>query len=973
MASAKMHKLISGKIRRNRSAQQAGQSLLIALAVLFLLGFLGALFSAIVVRNLTNAQSANDTLTTDYFAQAGINYASTMLETSPQGADWRPPLQYAISPVPLPSTFTPTATELGLPAVPIQDPDAQWLNAGYTRYNLNGGRFLLRITYTPYENGTTTSPTAKYLQIDCVGRLGTVASNDPTVYTTTPDLRRTHLIAYKPIGIVDYSRFITNKDSIPDTATLGVPSIYVPTAAQSASVTYPIPPVVTPGVIDINPTNLPTTDPYVPEEFPLVTTYGSSSSYTNLYPSTTTPTTAQALGGGSLRSNMNLRLYGVNNVYLNPTYGDDWEIAGNLTFDNYNATTGESTVTYNQLPAQCLVTVPNGSTSAQTNLLPSNDPNFTTVSGAVRDGSSSNDSFGYPRAIRRLNPPVIDNVDPATNLTRYQELAKLANGEIQVQQSTSGDDSPATIYINNDSDIQRESSNEITGGAKTLRNDWLNPGTSDTGGSWTGAFYNPLGTLITLGPTTYPIPTGSTSPIFGVTLTRSDGGHWTSPTTATTETQVSSQTLVLPYFQQPTSNTTSDPFTDGTGYLNNYTGATYPSVDVVIYATGNIRVRGILSDIPANATTDPQGCAPRHITIVTNGIAYIDGSILKGNPESSITILAKQYVCVNTTQFLAGAFNSSQSIEVPSNDPGSTVGSPSGLLFTASESLAEDGLYERQTGAPYVNNFGSANYALYFSQSSTSSSCAVVNDVDLSSYTDAITGPNTQDFVSTVTPTRFVVGLTATNGAGTQSILAPTNDVPFELTFSVSTNYTGELVLQQAAILPGDIQIQAVLYAQDNSFFVIPGDWFNDDAQDTLTHAADRAAHDQNTPLVASRYPFYGQPIDMQVSIDGALSENVPANISDQAAWMTKWGWIPAYHGYTAGAPEISPHAQGSVSDPTIGIGLNISYDHTAGFPYTFNAGNPVYIRQDIYGRPLPFTPSLPVSPDVLYSGQATN
>jgi hypothetical protein len=111
----------------------------------------------------------------------------------------------------------------------------------------------------------------------------------------------------------------------------------------------------------------------------------------------------------------------------------------------------------------------------------------------------------------------------------------------------------------------------------------------------------------------------------------------------------------------------------------------------------------------------------------------------------------------------------------------------------------------------------------------------------------------------------------------------------------------------------------------------------------------------------------------MQVSIDGALSENVPANISDQAAWMTKWGWIPAYHGYTAGAPEISPHAQGSVSDPTIGIGLNISYDHTAGFPYTFNAGNPVYIRQDIYGRPLPFTPSLPVSPDVLYSGQATN
>ena len=46
---------------------------------------------------------------------------------------------------------------------------------------------------------------------------------------------------------------------------------------------------------------------------------------------------------------------------------------------------------------------------------------------------------------------------------------------------------------------------------------------------------------------------------------------------------------------------------------------------------------------------------PRHITIVTGGTAYIEGNLLKGTPDSSISILAHDYVCINTTQFLAGA------------------------------------------------------------------------------------------------------------------------------------------------------------------------------------------------------------------------------------------------------------------------------------------------------------------------------
>ena len=80
-----------------------------------------------------------------------------------------------------------------------------------------------------------------------------------------------------------------------------------------------------------------------------------------------------------------------------------------------------------------------------------------------------------------------------------------------------------------------------------------------------------------------------------------------------------------------------------------------PNNDVVIYAEGNVRVRGIVSAVDPRTAGRTMTSRPRHVTVITNGTAYIDGSIIKGNPNSSITIMARDYVCVNTTQFLAGA------------------------------------------------------------------------------------------------------------------------------------------------------------------------------------------------------------------------------------------------------------------------------------------------------------------------------
>jgi hypothetical protein len=949
MASAKMQYVSYGKFRSLRAKRQSGQSLLIALAILFLLGFLGALFSAIVIRNLRNAGTANDTITTDYFAQAGINYANTMLQNSTLGADWRPPLQYVDSVDNYQVNGAQTAATSALLAVPTQDPDYKWLIDGYTRYNMNGGRFLLKITYDPNNSAATpgaTAATSKYLRIDSVGRLGTINAQDPTSFTSTPpDYRRTELYAYKPIGIVDYSRFITNKDNRTDTATLGMPSIVASATGGST--------VVTPGVLDIDPTRTPTADPYVPTEYPLVTTYGSATAYNGLFSSK--PTTAVP-GGGSLRSNMNLRLYGINDIYLDPTYGDDWEIAGNLTFDGYNALNANNNTptvvpaTYaTLLPAQAYLWTPAVTDAA---LFPSNDANFSTEAGIIRDGSLVSDSAGYPRQIKRLNPPVIDSVDSATGLTRYQTLT--ASGEVVAQQRTSTSDfTPATVNIDNESDIQHESTNQIGLAAHTLRNDWLNPGTSDTGGSWEGSFYNPPGALITFGPIN-----GITGNPYGVTMTRSDVDssntpvQWTSPsTTAPTTYQQVGQTLLLPYYK-PFGATAANPNTSAQGYLDaDAPNAADPPLDIVIHASGNIRVRGIISD-PNKG--DP-GYAPQHITIVTDGIAYIDGSILKGNPNSSIAILAKQYVCVNTTQFLAGAPDLDSSVAGVTADPG-TLGppaAPADLRFNNAEVLNEQTLYGPTTTGTY-------NYALYVEQS----------EDGINAQSEGLVNGDQLATVTGTTPVRDVANLTAPTSLPDVTIPAPGD--PITLSFSKSNQYTADWLLQKAAILPGDIAIQAVIYAQDSSFFVIPGDWFNSDATDTLTHAFDRAI--TNPATRDTRYPFYGQPIDLQITIDGAVAENIPADISDQSAWFQKWGWIPRYHG--SDLTEISPHAPVPTTGPTaglpsLGIGLNFSYDPMAGFPYTFSASGAVtYLRQDRYGRPLPFAPALPVSPDLLYSGQ---
>ena len=195
-----------------------------------------------------------------------------------------------------------------------------------------------------------------------------------------------------------------------------------------------------------------------------------------------------------------------------------------------------------------------------------------------------------------------------------------------------------------------------------------------------------------------------------------------------------------------------------------------------------------------------------------------------------------------------------------------------------------------------------------------------------------------------------------------------------------------DVALERVAVLPMDIRIEAVLYAQTRSFFVIPGEWFNTNAADNLDaylQSFNSPSGTPSRPFTDNRFPMYGQAIDLKITISGSVSEAHPADIAAQTAWMQKWGWIPQYHGSlgvssnTAGtsgsalAPEASGH--GPTGQPA--VGLQIVYDPQAGYPYdpmpAGNGATPYYLRSDKYGRPLPFTPMLPVSTGLLYSGQS--
>lgn len=991
--------------RRSRTRQQ-GQSLVVAVIVMFVLLFVGGVFVGLVARNLLNTGRARDTLSAYDFAMAGLRYAEYYLQNSPEGADWRP---------------APT------PPINPNDPDRRWLDPTityppFTRIDMGNGRALIRVSYQPGYSGTTVNPLGKYIKIEAIGRSGFLNPSDPTTFLNTPAPRlRRELVGYKAIGITDFVRFVTNKDNEPKfEANLGVPPIGVPVFTEYGEL-----PVRTPGMNDPN---------YKVPGGPIMVN-GDVNLLYNLVLGIQPGNSEAVLAAGKIDT--------------------QWHRDGKLPPDN-----GSDPLhvfpRYVDLSNQPAAWSSNHDPTALPIIRYSDDPLFDTFGGHVRDNAPVPDVNGYVRGVPRLNPPLIDAVDPATNVDRYRALTRDSGrwfggpGGFNTGRIAMG----AGIWINNFNDQERES--QGVAGAKTLRSIWLNPNTYPE--YWNGPYFLPPGAIVEFGYLpAHPIDaqgnvdfTNYTSlPGFRIVRDPSDR-PFVDPTGASAPKEVVWTFFIYkPAGQRPVIKLENPLLRNAArtrlGLSDQDINRLLPAFNGVIMAEGNIRTRGLLpskTNMPivheagdTDNLTDDQirdaANAPA-ITLVSAASIYIEGSLVRENytekisgrtsPGSSLALLALNSVAVNTTLFLQPnknmSFTSSDEDQLAPFHTAIDVGEasmtppfalsflfgddPTGYTVNGNQVpaylLLRHGVHQPLT---YLNLFVNEQ----FPGAAPSGPLYIFAPNALDPYAYPVVTFEQRDFALLPAPNNATYNVFT--APGVFNWIRPAVDPNFAQNTPVQP-----YLFSRAAIEPMDVRIEAVIYAENGSFFVIPGYPLNMDPSDTRDAALRRAAAaglPQGKMLrpagTSDRYPFYGEPFDCRITIVGAVSENRTASIADQAAWMRLWGYIPAVNGSTGngpggGNPDPVPDAHLKVAEvagslatdyrttmeknATITRGLRFLYDPLLRMPYAgynpaggqtlvLNTWNHVLggaVRQDDYGRPLPPVPRLPLCPGFVFYGE---
>lgn len=1020
-------------LRHHRT--ERGQSLIVAVIVMFVLFFLGAIFVGLVARNLFNAGRAQDTLSALEFAQAGIRNAEYNLQNSPDGADWRP---------------APT------PAVDPNDPDKLWLDQGYSRVDYGRGRALVRVTYQPQlaidpqdPTKTILDPNSKYVKIEAVGRFGFLDARDPTTFlnSPTPRLRR-ELIAYKAIGLTDYGLFVTNlNNEAKFEAAVGLPPMGVMAGLQLGGL-----PVRTFGNA---PTSLQTVD------FPMRVN-GDLRIHTNTgYPAESNPATATN-PAPSVVFQAN-RVNSGSILVSGKIIGDD--PLRHAIFNDPSTNVGGNIFGSDEVDA-------NGNSL------------FDTYFGRVRDGGAVPDVKGYARAIPVLPGPHIDAIDPGTNTTRYLAASRDSGrwlGPVGNSFNTGRFGAGAGFYIDNFNNTESETQN-IAGG-QSLRSIWLHQGATPQ--YWQGPYLVPPGVYIEFG---YPVvqtrdangnlEPASFAPRPGFRVIRDANDRaFRDP-----NGNIAPGEMDFVFFiykaagQKPVIKLENEFFRTFMRTTLNLTEAQidafWPAFNGVIYAEGNIRTRGL---VPSKANmqirrgpgadpdnlTDAQvrdDCDIPAVTMVSgNANIYLEGSLVRepftdstgaGMPGSMVALLAQNSVVVNTTLFLRPSkveftpFDlNGQSLfykDIDTADAASTP--PFSLDFMFGDNPG--GYTLAGGGAPTINLLvrHAAQAAPSFLQLLINQQLAGQNPAYLFNANAAPFGelnPPPADYVlqnpaSQVYPvfeqTQFPL-LPKPNGSayaffttpGIRNQIRPALD-PNPPASGASQDY----YFSAAAVSPMDVRIEAVMYAQNGSFFVVPGLPINTNPGDTRDAAHRRAvaagftgATDMIRPAgTTDYYPFYGEPFDCRVTVVGAISENRTASVADQSAWMQLWGYIPEVNGSTGHDPQtgsttevLAPDQHVRITDVGLPVpatdprtpqeqaarltrGLRIIYDPYLDAPYAgyqppnppgVPTGQPAVVkmpggwartvafgtaRQDDFGRPLPPVARMPVCPGFVFYGE---
>lgn len=1019
---------------------RSGQTLVIALLVMGVLLVLGFVFTGIVSRNITQSSRAQQRTVANDLSDAGVRFAHYQLQNSLLGADWRP------------DATTPTTDAGGL----TRDPDALYLRPGtgfglrsnadpvldrggpdglgpFSRIEFERGRALIRVRYAPADFPAFGAPSGNlrqpgrarhYLILESVGRPGKFNPRDPSgllaqgiqitnfgaggadafrnalgalrqLDAQVRDSRK--LMAFTPLGLTDQARFITNKFRLSTPAEIG--SL---TTSGQGSVREGL------GVT------------YKDQTVSLISQYGGQvrNAAGNLI----------TTGTGSLWSNADLLIHGRQDVTLNPAIGDQWAVAGTVRGANGNAVLNITPILPTGLPGT--VVSLNGAR------LDSNNRNFTTVGGLVRDGVQDADPDGFARSVARREPPSIMVNEPATGLNRYLVLTR-DSGRIGERGNTGRFGHGSGVYVDSRErgNFASEDEREQAGVGRSLVDDWLNPN-NPASRAWRGPFYTPLAAYVRLLPDGFEIIRDSQS---RQRFWRTEDGATTSTSRARFRLRRVSvngvpQVFILNSIRAPqlaelpgTQLTDSDFLNQGRPFNG------------VILFEGDVRVRGV---IPTN----------HQLTLVSFGTVYVDGSIVKGvvteqgqtltePSRSALALMAKDYVTINPTQFFAPVPGE---VANPKNaDPLPNAPSPIEMDLSESSTLQmvtqfvldPVGLSSSSTqpGNPGTWEAFAANYREAGNNRAIPTSMLVTHAADDGGPAFIQLDVMAQAYGDSVGlgPRPYLFGRSATFNAGAGGVFSGTGNIPiygltdpavnayprfetvaaplvteafsgtrklsgvsaglgdYEVAVQDETRFFFRLTglggftpknyaLARVAVQPHDIRIEATLYAEEGSLFVIPGPAFNLNPDDSREAFASRVSSLGLAAAQQDRYarfgnlpqtPFYSEPLNNRIVVVGAVNENMPAPIAVQAAWQRVWGWMPDEIGGT-GQRLPAQHVPSGVDlsvQPYV-PNLIINYDPMLALA-SADGTTPVRTSSDGLWT-LPPLPRLPVSPSLAYFGE---
>lgn len=912
----------------------------------------------------------------------------------------------------------------------------------YSRINVDKGRYLVRVRYAPSDlNAFNTSAIGSlrtpgkaksYTIIESIGRPGTVNVNDPTTlpsgggvqfqnYANDGAFRAAiekmkdrdnqfvnsrKLMAFASIGIIDHAIYITNKYESDQPIELG--------AGENIDVSYNANPVL-----------------------PIPTVGGAQRVYEPYDPvAGGSPTwhTDYMAGGGSVYINGDVIVHNIYEVLLNKPMGDSFSVAGVVTSADTTST------------LRFRVSDIAGGTWQETLInrsgsqIDSRSDQFSTLGGLFRDTMAKTDSNDDARGVSRLEPPSILRTDPETGLNKYLTWCR-DSGKILDAGNSGRFGQGKNVYVNNDYDRQMRydaDGRADVGSAESLVYDWLNPNNGQQGTGWKGPYYIPPGASLTLLQDGFIITRDGSHRPAGApdnqrTWRRPDGTDSGLSTLRYKLGKVGGRTYIV--------NNLTPGVGDISGVPNYSAGVPF---DGILFFEGNVRVRGVIPtdeqiSVVSMGTIYIEGSITKGIFQGATRINRPSLSTIMLMAKDYVALNPSMFFGPSTNQQVdefneSTTTNSWNPVRLAADDgtlrtqveflvdPNTgTAGDPSSFMSYI-ESYRQFSDPDNNSGTPIDTHMvithtmedGKGAYAFLaldvdyglpdptylFELTENNSATPLYPDpYTTPGYSTAGYAPNYGlgshgwqrygNFESMGTRLFSASSLNSTDATMTSTGPEGRFTVQFqessEITFrttNMALGATNDYLLSRFAIIPHNVRIDASIYAEEGSFFVIPGNWFNPQASDTRKAWVDSAStDDERNEIRLDKFgsspwtPFYGEPIDVQITLYGSVSQNMPPTLAQNAEILKKWGWIPRRLGATdqlipwshvpegynisnSGSDEWVPNIT-IIYDPVLATGRQRGYDISA-----------PYIRIDEAGRPLPPMPRLPVSPTLSYFGE---